>query len=33
MGKGREVQLGGDICVITADLLEKEMVTHSSILA
>ena len=33
MGKGREVQLGGDICVITADLLEKEMATHSSILA
>jgi len=25
MGKEREVQLGGDICVITADLLEKEM--------
>ena len=26
MGKGREAQLGGDICVIMADLLEKEMV-------
>ena len=33
MGKGREVQLGGDICVVTADLLEQEMATHSSILA
>ena len=33
MGKGREVQLGGDICVVTADLLEQEMATHSNILA
>ena len=32
MGKGRAAQLGGDICVIMADLLEQEMATHSSIL-